>query len=252
MKPLFARMGGKTRLKKKIIEMMPNENQYDTYVEPFFGAGSVFFALPHDFQSKKEVINDLDPVPISILEGFKKYNGNKIRDDVNGEYTKQDFQKIKNSNPSTDYFKFIRDFILTRTSYYGKGIAYSLGKTSKIKINPQDRYQQRLKNVVILNEDYKKVVDKYDSPRTFIFLDPPYEISNNNHYNFPQLDIYDLLDFINTKKSMVLITYNYNPDVEKYSEKLGFNTQQVLTKYVNPLQGGANLRTIKELVIKNY
>ena len=252
MKPLFGRMGGKSKLKKKIIKMMPNENQYDTYVEPFFGAGSVFFALQHDFQNKKEVINDLDPVPIRILKGFKKYNGDKIRDDVNGQYTKQEFEKIKNSNPSSDYLKFIRDFILTRTSYYGKGIAYSLGKTSKIKINPQDKYQESLKNVVILNEDYKKVINKYDSPRTFIFLDPPYEMSDDSYYDFPKLDIYNLLDFINKKKFMFLITYNYNPDVKRYADKLGFKTQQVSTKYVDPLQGRANLRTIKELVIKNY
>lgn len=54
MKAPFPYFGGKARLAKRICALMPAHKQY---IEPFFGAGNVFFAkepCPH------ETINDLD------------------------------------------------------------------------------------------------------------------------------------------------------------------------------------------------
>ena len=51
-------------------------------------------------------------------------------------------------------------------------------------LNNIDKYKERLKGTVILSEDYKSVIDKYDSKATFFYLDPPYENSKdlyNNH-----------------------------------------------------------------------
>jgi len=39
--------------------------------------------------------------------------------------------------------------------------------------------KHRLKNTIILNKDYKKLIKEYDSPLTFFYLDPPYEESGN-------------------------------------------------------------------------
>ena len=46
-------LGGKSLLANKIISVIP---KHETYVEPFFGAGQVFFRKP---KSKFEVINDI-------------------------------------------------------------------------------------------------------------------------------------------------------------------------------------------------
>ena len=43
MKTPFGRVGGKRFLSKYIISLFPDS--YSTYVEPFFGAGSVFFKI---------------------------------------------------------------------------------------------------------------------------------------------------------------------------------------------------------------
>ena len=53
----FARQGGKNYLKKIIVPMLPDENEIDTYVEPFVGGGSIFYNTP-DY--KKKVISDVD------------------------------------------------------------------------------------------------------------------------------------------------------------------------------------------------
>ena len=52
MKPPLAYPGGKTQLVKEILKRMP---PHTTFIEPFVGGGSLFFAKP---KSKKEVLND--------------------------------------------------------------------------------------------------------------------------------------------------------------------------------------------------
>jgi site-specific DNA-adenine methylase len=101
LKPLTARVGGKVLLKKELINnYFPEVSTYKNYVEPFVGAGAVYFYKNKD--NKKEVINDIDPKIYQILKGFQKYDAKRLRDDLNGDYTQSDFQKIKESKPSTE------------------------------------------------------------------------------------------------------------------------------------------------------
>ena len=44
MKPFYGRVGGKTKSVNKLINILPAD--YDVYVEPFFGGGSIFFRKP--------------------------------------------------------------------------------------------------------------------------------------------------------------------------------------------------------------
>lgn len=67
MKPPINRMGGKSRLRKEIISMIPN---HICYVEPFFGAGWVFFGKD---LSEVEVINDKDRELINLFRVIKEH-----------------------------------------------------------------------------------------------------------------------------------------------------------------------------------
>jgi hypothetical protein len=39
----YGRLGGKSRLKKTLIKYFPSNYESMTYIEPFFGGGSLFF-----------------------------------------------------------------------------------------------------------------------------------------------------------------------------------------------------------------
>jgi len=65
LKPPISRMGGKSRLRKTIIEMIP---EHTCYVELFFGAGWVYFGKD---LSKVEVINDVDKELINLFRIIK-------------------------------------------------------------------------------------------------------------------------------------------------------------------------------------
>lgn len=60
LNPPISRMGGKSKLRKTIINMIP---KHTCYVELLFGAGWVYFGKE---PSKVEVINDID-------KGFNKF-----------------------------------------------------------------------------------------------------------------------------------------------------------------------------------
>jgi DNA adenine methylase len=245
MKSLIARVGGKSRLKKRLVDYyFPDNYEIMTYVEPFVGGGSIFF---YKEPSQKEVINDLDSDVIKIYRGFKKYDGNKIEEDINGAYSKETFNNIKASNPTTEYGKFIRLLKLIKLSFFGFGKTF--GNTFSINSRYKDDYSNRLKNTTILNEDYKKVIKTYDSPNTFFYLDPPYEESEGLYKN-DVLPIQEVYDIVKNIKGKFLISYNNSKEAKELFKN--YKISYIKTKYVDPQEGGSATRTKTEMIISNY
>jgi DNA adenine methylase len=238
---IIGRMGGKKLLKETIVNKFPKDYQNMTYVEPFVGGGSIFFKKD---KSVKDVINDLDSNVIDVYKGFQKYDFEKIKKDVNGSYTKEDFIKIKNSNPKNPYDKFIRNFILFRISFYANQSSFGRGS-----INLKHNFGDDLKNVIILNTDYKNLIKKYDSKNTFFYLDPPYEGSGKQHYKHSDIDYEELKNLLENIKGKFLLSINQSKNIKELFNN--FNIAKVKTKYTNPLTGGQSIDKT-ELLISNY
>lgn len=240
----YGRLGGKYRLKKKLLEYFPINYESMNYIEPFFGAGSLFF---YKEPSKKEVINDLDKDMYILIKGFKKFDGNEISKSINGDYDKDKFNIIKNYKPKTEYNKFIHLLLLTKLSFFGEGRTYN-GRLY-ISSNYNNNYNERLKNTIILNKDYKEVIKKYDGPNSFFYLDPPYSMSKEDkYYNNLHININELYDTIKNIKGKFLLSYDDNKEVKQLFKD--FKIINVMTMY-NPTQY-KELRKIKEIIIKNY
>jgi DNA adenine methylase len=244
LKPLTARVGGKVLLKKKIVDdYFPSPSTYSTYVEPFVGGGSVYFYKNKD--NHKEVINDIDPDIMRIFEGFKKYPASKIAQDVNGDYSERDFNKILESSPSNDYAKFLRTFLLYKLSYFGRGLSFG-----KPRINSKfTGYQERLEDVDLFNTDYKEIIKKYNKPSTFFYLDPPARESSGN-YRFSSIDIPELLKILKTIKGKFLLSLA-DIDIKK-KEFQPFKIISVPTKYVGTKTRGGQTLKVKEYLVMNY
>lgn len=111
--PLLKWPGGKRALARQILERVPG--RFQTYYEPFFGGGAVFFAL----KPERAVIGDLneelincyrivqsDPIGlISVLKAFK-----------NDEAS---YYKIREYRPRTPLRRAARLLYLTRLSFNG-------------------------------------------------------------------------------------------------------------------------------------
>jgi DNA adenine methylase len=242
IKTFMARTGGKSLLKKRIIDMFPDDYEHMTYVEPFIGAGHVYF---YKNPSDKEIINDLDKDVINLFKGFKKFNGDKIADDIHGTYTKKDFKDIINANPTTPYNKFIQLLLRYKLSFFGQGKSYGNPRL----INPNyEPYHDRLKHTTILNKSFEKVIKQYDSANTLFYLDPPYENSDKlyTHDTLPIKDVYDILKNI---KGYFLLSYNDSKEAKELFKN--YKIKRIKTKYTKGTEGGQhNVKT--ELIISNY
>ena len=247
VKPAYSQFGGKYKLLQKIIPLIP---QMDTYVEPFGGGGSVLMNLPEGM-FRERIINDIDPVYSTLLKGFQKYDGETISEIINGSYTRDDFIRLKESNPKSFKDKFFTYLLLKKLSILGH-MKYIDNTRSTLNTKYTNVYKDALKGVKIYNKDYKFLISKYDSPNTFFYLDPPYMGSSKSHYNFPAFDIKELLEIMSKIKGKFLISYNYDKDIETLAKQYGYKVNIIDTKYTSRVVSKSKAQDKQELLIRNY
>lgn len=244
----YGRIGGKSKLKKVLINYFPDNYESMTYIEPFFGAGSLFF---YKEPSKKEVINDLDKNIFILMKGFKKYDGNEISDAINGNYDKDKFIILKNYKPKTEYNKFIQLLLLTKLSFFAEMRTFIKGsdKYHYINTNYGNKYNERLKNTIILNKDYKEVIKKYDGPNSFFYLDPPYSMSEKEkYYDNQYININELYELLKNIKGKFLFSYDNNKEAKELFKE--FKIINITTTYSQTQIIEQRKKT--EILIKNY
>jgi DNA adenine methylase len=196
----IGRMGGKTKSADLIISMFPKN--YTTYVEPFLGSGVVFFRKP--LVDKYEILNDLDD---DIYKVFKLIKSKDINNIFNRNINKEYFDSIKNSENPLHILERLK------SSFFAQGKAYS-DRRGQINKTDFKYYHDRLQNTKLLNIDFKKVINKYDTPSTFFFLDPPYESEKQRDYK-DYVDPIDVYDVIKNIKGYFLLTYNDSPSIRE-------------------------------------
>ena len=213
MKPFLKWAGGKTQLLNKINEELPKDiNNYKRYVEPFIGAGAVFFNLINNDMFQEYIINDINEKLINLYQ--------IIRDDVNefiseieklreqylnsNEEEKSDlFYEIRNkfNNEKNDNMKLAVYFLfLNKTAFNGlyrenlKGeFNVPWGKYSSPSFFDEVQIREisrllNLKNdnnenrVKILNCRFEEL-EKYIDSDTFVYMDPPYRPVTKGGFN---------------------------------------------------------------------
>ena len=240
MRAPIGRFGGKSKLKLRLIEMFPKD--YDTYVEPFVGAGNVFYATP---KVENEIINDKDKDMYTIHKGLQN-NGEYIEKNIPRTYSKTTFEKLKNKS---DVISLIYKY---KSSFYSKGKNFDVSREGeKIATNFKD-YEPRLKGVKILNQDYATIIKKYDSSKTFFYLDPPYESSTGKEGVSDYKDVVmpeDVFKSLQGLKGKFMLSYNDSENIKKIFSK--YKIRKIKTKYTGiGKTGGTREKT--ELLITNY
>jgi DNA adenine methylase len=237
MRAPFPRLGGKSSLKKKILKLFPKD--YKIYVEPFVGAGHLLYEKPI---SEVEIINDKDKYVTSVHKLFKKYDGIEITKIINGKYSKKKWQEWKDFKPKNNEERAIKYLIVSKMSFRSVGGFNLLNKT--IKTNYDNRYKDRLQNVIIMNQDYKTIIKKFDSPETFFYLDPPYE--NSYEYEHNDVNPVELCNILSNIKGKFLLSYNDSENIRSIFKQYNIKTVEVL--YAS--SQGQNVKR-NELLIRN-
>lgn len=216
----LCRPGGKTYLLNEILSRIP---EHKIYVEPFVGSGAVFFSKP---PAELSVLNDKDKGITDILQFMKE--GGKCSAT---RMTKKKFNRIKNKTEKTP----CDQFTLMKTSWGCNALRFASTKVPKGRLRTYDfsEYQDLLKNVIIMNEDFRETIKKYDSPETFFYIDPPYVV-DYCHYPVKELcDIIpqDIVEAVQNLKGKILISYNDHPSVRDAFHKKQWTITEIQSKW---------------------
>jgi DNA adenine methylase len=187
----FRWYGGKGNLVKRIIPLLPRED-ITTYVEPFAGAASVFWALPRPYSV--EVLNDLYGDIINLFrclqnpETFEQLLHRLIWT----PYSRAEFRRALEilDDPTSSpldrawafYVAYGQGFsgtadtegnwsrVLTESS---SGMAKTADRWRK-RLTQLPRFHDRLTRVQLDSVDALKCIRYWDSPTTLFYLDPHY------------------------------------------------------------------------------
>ncbi|MEW8973490.1 MAG: DNA adenine methylase [Tissierellaceae bacterium] len=251
LKPPISRVGGKSKLRKTIIEMILKE--HTCYVELFFGAGWVYFGKE---PSKVEVINDIDKELINLFKMIK-YHTPEIERILQYEFSGRDmFEEYKNYTLEylTEINRAVRFLYLITQSFAAKGQNYGYGTTK----GPSQQIfyknllmdlRERLRNTYVENLSFEKVIDKYDRSNTFFFADPPYFETTGYQDKFGKEEHILLRDRLSSLKGKFLLTINDHKEVRQWYKD--FNRKEVEVGYSVGKEKSSR-RKYKELIITNY
>lgn len=182
LKPIFRWAGGKSWLIKHLKKFeIPNFNSYH---EPFFGGGSVFFSL----KPKNDIyLSDLNNELINSYKVIRDYYDDLIYCLSSFKNTKDHYYSVRSSNPKCPIERAARFVYLNRTGFNGiyrvnlKG-EYNVPfgfKTYKtlFEYDHIKSVSNALKNVNFTCRDFDDSIHDI-KPRDLVFIDPPYTVTH--------------------------------------------------------------------------
>ncbi len=172
--------GGKHYLAQRIIELLP---PHHTYVEPFGGAASVLLNKP---PAAVEIYNDLDERITRLFRVIRNRGDEFQRRLALTPYSEAEFRDA--ANPADDEVEqACRDFVRWRQSIGGRGdsFSYTLHRVRRGMADVVSGYLsaiddqlplvvERFRPVQIMCRPAINVIQKWDSPETLFYCDPPY------------------------------------------------------------------------------
>ncbi|HLB49520.1 MAG TPA: DNA adenine methylase [Anaerolineales bacterium] len=258
----FKWVGGKSRLRKPIIDLLP---EHTCYVEPFAGAAWVLFGKP---PSEVEILNDLDQELVTFFRVVKEKPEELIASFEWELVSRAEFERLANLDSSqlTDVQRAHRFYYLIMAGWggelnyprfqtsitdggHGNRLIGAL-KTLRERLRP---IHERLRTVIIENLDWRNCIDRYDRPGTVMYIDPPYPGNGCNYaHNMRDWDQHqELADRLKaTECKWILSSYDIPGIREMFSEYYIISVQSASGMRVKKNDTSRVLN--KEVLITNY
>lgn len=186
----FKWIGGKSRLRKQIIDLLPI---HSCYVEVFGGAGWVLLGKP---PSSVEIFNDIDQELISFFRVVKERPHELIESFKWDLVSRSEFERLAqlDTTTMTEFERAHRFYYLIMAAWGGE-LNYPRLQTAIHDAGHGNRLigalkhleerllpvHQRLSTVIIECLDWRTCINRYDREGVVMYLDPPYPDNGCNY-----------------------------------------------------------------------
>lgn len=251
-KPVIPWIGGKRRLAKHIIPVMP---EHQCYCEPFAGGAALFFLKP---PAKAEVLNDINGDVINLYRVLAHHLEEFVRQFRWALVSRQMFEWAQMSEPETltDIQRAGRFYYLQRLTFGGKveGQTFGTSTTGGARLNllrieeDLSAAHIRLARAVIEHLDWLECIKRYDRPHTLFFCDPPY--FKTEGYGVPfGLEQYRLMAAAaKAAQGKMIITVNDIPEMRDIFDGLSMRRLEI----AYTVAGSDKRKQAGELLITNW
>ena len=249
---ILRRLGNKKRIAKDIQKHFP---PHKIYIEPFFGAGGMFFNKP---KAKYNIVNDLDSDVFNLFQVVmnqkeeleKAFYMMPIHSDL--------LDYWKENEETEPIMKALRFIFLSNLTFMGAGASMRFTATKQ-------EYAQNFES--LLNQTHNHLFDihfnntdcckfitdisfqkdgRNDQQKTFIYCDPPYIDTDDNYFNsFTEQDSFDLFNTLEESKCKWAMSEFNHPFILEQAKERNLN---VIT--IGERQNLKNRRI--EILVTNY
>jgi DNA adenine methylase len=254
MKSFLSYLGGKSLLAGKIIKRIP---EHICYCEVFAGAAWLLFKKE---ESQIEILNDINTELVTLYRVIKHHLEEFIRYLKWILVARDEFDRFRLESPETltDIQRSVRFYYLLKNGYAGKVVSptFNISTLRRSNFNLMRLEEDlsaahlRLYRVYIENQPYERLIERFDKPHTFFYLDPPY-YGCEDYYGkgiFKRADFERLRDILRAVKGRFIMSINDTPEIRKLYKK--FKIETVDTTYL--VMGKGNKKKVNELLISNF
>ena len=256
MNSFMSWVGGKKALREEVVQRFPL--YYERYIEVFGGGGWVLFHKPpgRDF----EVYNDFNSLLANLYRCVRDKPDllmNALKYVLN---SREDFDRVRlalRRQRTTDVQRAAWFYQIIRYSYASALTSYgSQPHDMRANVPLIEQAHRRLKDVVVENKDFEKLIRQYDRPVSLFYCDPPYHATEGYYQNigedgFTEKDHIRLRDALLSIEGKFLLSYNDDAFVRELYDAPGIQIEAV-TRLNNIKQRYDPNCQFAEVFIANY
>ena len=279
---MLSYIGGKSKIGKWIVDFYPRD--METYVETFGGMFWCFFNIDLElFPNLRNVIyNDFNPLNYNLFQCVQ--NPQELQrhldelpvqqlgvyvTDISYRTRFEEFQmELFSSGLTINYpdYEIAAKYVYVVTQVFSgskpesssfidlKGKYRSKYLAFRDKLSNPKWVTHFLKITNAENMDFQQVIEKYDSPSTYIYLDPPYWKTENyySNHDFDRNDHERLAQVLNRTQSKFSLSYYEFDLLHQWYPTDRFRWEKKQFAKAAAAKKGVKQNLAEELLILNY
>ena len=238
--------GNKSRIRKELIPLIDKEFPDDAiYVDLFGGSFYLSYLVKSLKPNSRVICNDFDnyakrleaiPQTNRIIENIAKIVDLSPKNH-NTKMSDEDSMKVKeflyNIEGDVDWislgskFTYSGSFISNQDDFMRSYLYYR-------KWNPFPDFEEYLKGIEIVRDDWKIIYDQWkDDPNVIFLADPPYQYTVAYTFNYSRIDHENLLKNILSRNKFMYFTCPKSPILNKLTDPPDYKIYEFTKSSIN-------------------